>query len=101
MHHKKVPFSSFYLYSHTLNTVFWIIQQINSLRTAINMALQSEAEVAGWGTPAVERIQNSSRRTITEYVFVIMMIKNGNKWESVAHPQSGSSSTVSRLNWSF
>jgi len=41
---------------------------INSLRTAINMALQSEAEVAGWGTPAVERIQNSSRRTITELV---------------------------------
>lgn len=41
---------------------------INSVRTAINMALQSEEDVAGWGTPAVERIQNSSRRMITNLV---------------------------------
>ncbi|KAJ7352988.1 ATP-dependent RNA helicase tdrd9 [Desmophyllum pertusum] len=41
---------------------------INSLRTAINLAFQSEQAMAEWGTPAVERIQNASRSMILKLV---------------------------------
>ena len=50
--------------------VSWISRQINSLRTAINLAFQSEQAMAEWGTPAVERIQHASRSKILKYAFL-------------------------------
>ncbi|KAL9952201.1 hypothetical protein ACROYT_G039416 [Oculina patagonica] len=44
------------------------IVEINSLRTAINLAFQSEQAMSEWGTPAVERIQNASRSIILKLV---------------------------------
>lgn len=44
------------------------IIQINSVRTAINMAFESDEERSQWGTSVVERLQNSSRRTINKLV---------------------------------
>jgi len=39
------------------------------VRTAINMAFESDEERSQWGTSVVERLQNSSRRTINKYLY--------------------------------
>ena len=59
-----------------LVNVLWTALQINSLRTAINLAFQSEQQMAEWGTPAVERIQKASRSKILAYVLQLFQCIN-------------------------
>jgi len=54
----------------------WTAFQINSLRTAINLAFQSEQQMAEWGTPAVERIQKASRSKILAYALLFLYYIN-------------------------
>lgn len=60
----------------TYMNVLWIAWQINSLRTAINLAFQSEQAMGEWGTPAVERIQKASRSMILGYALLFLQCVN-------------------------